>query len=479
MSDVRNHRPTRPHGHDDAAERPAVIRRLAPAERAAPTERHGVLDWPDASASPTAERDLGAREAAEGGEEGGAMSGWTAPAGPPGGAGDAAQAARTAAEERDDARTPPRLGEVLREARERTGLGLSDLAEVTHVRRAYLDALEGGRYAELPEDVYTRNFLRLYAQAVSLDVDAVLQRYLLERRGELGLTTFEQRLERDRRATSTTAGGAAAPFGWRGAAPPAWLTGPWLPTVVLVVIVVGMGLWGFNQLLSRPVAPAGATGGSAQASPAAPSPAAPVSAPAVLDPAAAAGTPDTAAGGLAAPALIGPGGAASLAQVRVDVHTVPAGASVTIDNFPIPGRTPLTGIPVTGRDGRMVRAELDGYEPLEIRADLTTDARIDMTLTPIGSASPAPVEPGLAAAAGGRIGITVTDTTWLEIYRSTERNVGERLVYTTAQSGASFSFEPPIYVYVGNAAGVRVTQDGQELGPMGSPGAVLGRAFPQ
>jgi hypothetical protein len=50
-------------------------------------------------------------------------------------------------------------------------------------------------------------------------------------------------------------------------------------------------------------------------------------------------------------------------------------------------------------------------------------------------------------------------------------------VYTTAQPGASYEFALPVFVYVGNAAGVRVNLAGQDLGPMGGPGAVLGRAF--
>jgi hypothetical protein len=82
------------------------------------------------------------------------------------------------------------------------------------------------------------------------------------------------------------------------------------------------------------------------------------------------------------------------------------------------------------------------------------------------------------AGSDGDLTITITDTTWLEVYRSTARNEGERLVYTTAQPGASYSFAPPVFVYTGNAAGVRLNLSGQDLGPMGSPGAVLGSRLP-
>jgi len=168
--------------------------------------------------------------------------------------------------------------------------------------------------------------------------------------------------------------------------------------------------------------------------------------------------------------------AATPSQVRVSIVTDPPGASVSIDGFPVPGVTPLQDVPVTAREGRVVRVELDGFEPSEVRADLRQDADVSLALTPLADADPA--SPG-AVGAEGSLTITVTDTAWLEVYRSTARNEGERLVYTTAQPGASYQFEPPLFVYTGNAAGVRLNLDGQDLGPMGSPGAVLGRAFPE
>ena len=80
------------------------------------------------------------------------------------------------------------LSSVLHEARVTKGLELSDISEITHVRKEYLKALEEGRYADLPEDIYARNFLRLYAQAVGLDDSKLLDRYSRERRAALGIT---------------------------------------------------------------------------------------------------------------------------------------------------------------------------------------------------------------------------------------------------------------------------------------------------
>lgn len=80
--------------------------------------------------------------------------------------------------------TTSRLGQVLQEARRQRGLDIKDIAASTHVRAEYLAALEAGRYSELPENVYTRNFLRLYAEAVGLDEQEVLEQYSQERFGK-------------------------------------------------------------------------------------------------------------------------------------------------------------------------------------------------------------------------------------------------------------------------------------------------------
>src|SRR5690606_16743378 len=86
---------------------------------------------------------------------------------------------------------PDGLADLLRSARESRGLSLADVAELTHVRQEYLRALEEGRYGDLPEDVYARNFVRLFAQAVGVDVERAMSAYQLERKQAGGLTTLE------------------------------------------------------------------------------------------------------------------------------------------------------------------------------------------------------------------------------------------------------------------------------------------------
>ena len=358
-------------------------------------------------------------------------------------------------------RPPESLGGRLRLAREGAGLGLSELAQRTHVRRAYLEALEEGRYQELPEDVYSRNFVRLYAQTVGLEAAPLLELYQRERRAALGTTTLDQRLDHDRQ----TALAAGRPSPTRPPARrswPAWLFSPWTTSLVLVVVVVGLAAWGFDRLFSSPGGPAATAPGPSASAPAEPGAGVPGDAAEVA--------PTTADPAPATEPAATPG---SDTVVRIEIVTEPAGAAITIDGFPLPGRTPLADVPVSARAGRLVRAELEGYEPVETRVDLLADTRVDLDLAPIADATDA----STAEVGADSVALTITDTTWLEVYRSGARNEGERLVYTTAQPGASYEFALPVFVYVGNAAGVRVNLAGQDLGPMGGPGAVLGRAF--
>lgn len=66
------------------------------------------------------------------------------------------------------------LGETLRQARLDRGSSLSDAEEETHIRRKYLEALEGEDYGGLPAVVYTRGFIRTYARYLGLDPESTL-----------------------------------------------------------------------------------------------------------------------------------------------------------------------------------------------------------------------------------------------------------------------------------------------------------------
>ncbi len=66
------------------------------------------------------------------------------------------------------------LGETLRQARLDKGVSLADAARDTRIRRAYLEALESEDGAALPAAVYTRGFLRTYAEYLGLNPQAMV-----------------------------------------------------------------------------------------------------------------------------------------------------------------------------------------------------------------------------------------------------------------------------------------------------------------
>jgi transcriptional regulator with XRE-family HTH domain len=76
-----------------------------------------------------------------------------------------------------------KLGDTLRQARERKGLDFAAVERDTKIRARYLSALERGDYHDLPGAVYARGFVRNYGQYLGLDPEYLLDLYRLEADG--------------------------------------------------------------------------------------------------------------------------------------------------------------------------------------------------------------------------------------------------------------------------------------------------------
>ncbi|HIE25053.1 MAG TPA: helix-turn-helix domain-containing protein [Anaerolineales bacterium] len=70
---------------------------------------------------------------------------------------------------------PSTIGTQLKNARLDRNLSLKDVFESTHIRIKYLKALEADDFSVMPSPVQGRGFLRLYAQYLNFDVDALLE----------------------------------------------------------------------------------------------------------------------------------------------------------------------------------------------------------------------------------------------------------------------------------------------------------------
>jgi cytoskeletal protein RodZ len=66
------------------------------------------------------------------------------------------------------------IGSRLREARERKGLSLEDVARTTRISRGYLQALEEDDSDKLPSEAYAKGFLRVYAQFLNVAAEELV-----------------------------------------------------------------------------------------------------------------------------------------------------------------------------------------------------------------------------------------------------------------------------------------------------------------
>lgn len=61
------------------------------------------------------------------------------------------------------------IGAELKQARQEKGLGLNEISKELGIQSGYLKALEEGEYEKLPQGVYGKNFLRIYAGFLGRD----------------------------------------------------------------------------------------------------------------------------------------------------------------------------------------------------------------------------------------------------------------------------------------------------------------------
>lgn len=69
------------------------------------------------------------------------------------------------------------IGEFFKQVRETKGLTIDDVASKTRIRNDFVQALEEGNFAKLPDQVFARGFVRSYARSLGLDEDDAIQRF--------------------------------------------------------------------------------------------------------------------------------------------------------------------------------------------------------------------------------------------------------------------------------------------------------------
>jgi cytoskeleton protein RodZ len=77
-------------------------------------------------------------------------------------------------------RAPGDFGNRLREARERRGMSLRQIANATKISVSALEALERNAISRLPGGIFSRSFVRSYALEVGLDPEETIQEFIAQ-----------------------------------------------------------------------------------------------------------------------------------------------------------------------------------------------------------------------------------------------------------------------------------------------------------
>src|SRR5688572_19240909 len=172
------------------------------------------------------------------------------------------------------------FGGKLRQARERRGVSLRQIAASTTIADAALEALERNDISKLPGGIFTRAFVRSYASEVGLDPDETVREFL-------------ERFEHAR--APAVAGPAPVPDEESSFESQQRMAGVVLKLIVIAVPLIGVIL--YFTLRSRPSAeksvPSQIQGSPSSAEPLAPAPAPARTPPGAADAVPAAPAPQT------------------------------------------------------------------------------------------------------------------------------------------------------------------------------------------
>lgn len=70
------------------------------------------------------------------------------------------------------------LGSVLKAAREKRGLSVAEVVEVTHIKPHIIVALESNNFSAIAAPLYGKGFIKLYASHLGLDPAPLIEQYL-------------------------------------------------------------------------------------------------------------------------------------------------------------------------------------------------------------------------------------------------------------------------------------------------------------
>jgi len=365
------------------------------------------------------------------------------------------------------------VGAMLRTARMRLGEDLRSVAQMLCIRYPYLEAIEEGRFKELPGQTYAIGFIRAYSDHLGLDSDEVIRRYKVE----------------------TAAGARGQELSFPTPVPETGIPGGAIVFVGIVVAVIAYGAWYIstseNNILADLVSPVperlaeqteGAEQGTPSSEPEQPTETAELAAPAE-------DTEPTAEVSQAeetdqpAPAdEAGSTGAETASVSESESETAP-------EAVPAPEPPPeATALP---EDAAIAEDEGDDTPPPEEIADESTEDPTEepaeepaeeratqplqeevATATEPASPAVAPsVETSVASTSGPRIVLRAKTSSWIQV-RDDAAN--QMLVTRLLRAGETYEVpdRPGLKLLTGNAGALEVVVDGQVAPSIGDIGVV-------
>ncbi len=154
------------------------------------------------------------------------------------------------------------------------------------------------------------------------------------------------------------------------------------------------------------------------------------------------------------------------AEAKLNVTTEPEGAVVWLDGFRL-GKAPVQGSFSAGK--RQLRVEAEGYQTYEKEIVLEPggEHNLKVSLTPLPKEEPA------EEAGPPQVTFRFTERAWVRVTTPD----GKKLYEGIPKVGSEQTYELPVIVRTGNAAGVRVILNGRDEGPLGGEGLVVERRF--
>jgi cytoskeleton protein RodZ len=375
------------------------------------------------------------------------------------------------------------IAQLLKQTRERYGQSLRDVSSNLRIRLAYLQAIENGRFRELPGPTYAVGFVRSYAEYLGLDAAEIVRRF----KGEVEGLDHRTHLA------------------FPEPVPEGKVPGGAIIIVSLLLLVIGYGGWyaitsrdadgvGFIPRLSEsvksivgsaepPVELAGGPSAPAQSPAPAESGPAPAPAPGV-----------TAAEPAALPA---PSGSSSPAPQSTPPVAAPAAQSSAPAGAPEGASAGLMAIPAAApalADGSGEASEASPGEAAEQEAAVGSteeeetpqqeDASASSEELPAApaipeapqvAAAPAAAEPSAVeseapATGSGKVVLHARLTSWIQIADGS----GQPILIRTLQAGETLDVpaQPGLTLFTGNAGGLDIVLDGRPLPSLGPVGAV-------